>query len=361
MAGLRLKWVPFAGGSGGERNLASIWTSIAIVLGGGLLLAIARLLPWSERPSSAALFLHRFLGIAFFASLTVLVVGYFASAAPELLGSSAMFAVAYLVGFVLPSPVSAQIWGHAAAFAQKKWGRIALATMILAGFAGMSAAYVAFLESDDQDPFPEAMNFANDLHEQNGVPASSDDSPLYTDHGEKIAIRKIFTGNSLQPAIVHRQMAMLQRFRLREQVIQIPGGWQPCNCHGFTFADGQYWIPGEEVPKILQDNGYVEMQTPRPGDVAVYRNAADEVIHTGVVNSANSDIILVESKWGRMGRFIHPHNRHCYSESTCTFYRSRRAGNTVQGVPPHDGSLFPERPDPAMLHHMLPPQFVGKD
>ncbi|MBX9680973.1 MAG: hypothetical protein K2X38_19630 [Gemmataceae bacterium] len=333
---------------------------MAIVLGGGLLLTLARLLPASERPSTISLVLYRVSGIAFFAALAGLVIGYFASAAPEVLGSLAMFAVAYLVAFVLPSPVIAHAWGQAASFAQKKWGRVALASMILASFVGASTAYVAFLESNSDAPFGDTMNFGDDL-EQDGHAASSEESPLYTDRGEKIAIRKIFTGTSLQPAIVERQMAMLQRFRLREQVIQIPGGWQPCNCHGFTFADGQFWIPGGEVPKILSDNGYVEMQAPKPGDVAVYRNAEEEVIHTGIVHSANSEIILVESKWGRMGRFIHPHNRHCYIESTCTFYRSRRAGNTVQGVPPHDGSLFPERPDPAMLHHMLPRQFVSQN
>ncbi|MFO0864011.1 MAG: hypothetical protein U0744_05050 [Gemmataceae bacterium] len=220
-------------------------------------------------------------------------------------------------------------------------------------------SYLAFLEVDDFAALGDGGDFANDLQDQNTIPASDMESPLYTDRGQRIAIRKIFTSTSLEPAIFERQTAMLQRFRLREQVIHIPGGWQPCNCHGFTFSDGQYWIPGEEVPKILSDNGYIEIHLPRAGDVAVYRNSAEEVVHTGIVHSANSDLTLVESKWGRMGRFIHPHNRHCYLETKCAFYRSRRAGNTVQGVPPHDGSLFPDLPSAAMLHHMLPTQMTS--
>jgi hypothetical protein len=340
-------------------TLASIWTSMAIVAGGGLLLVVARMVAWGEQPSRGVALLRTLLGVSFFASLAGLVVAHFASASFELQASLALFATAYVIGFVIPSPVTAQAWMRATSAAQTKRGRVVLATVIAGSFIGASLGYLKSLEADDLTSFGDSSNFSNDLHDQNGIAASETESPLYTDRGQKIAIRKMFTSGSLEPAVVERQTAMLQRFRLREQVIQIPAGWQPCNCHGFTFSDGQYWIPGEEVPKILKDNGYVPMHAPKPGDVAVYRNSADEVMHTGIVHSVNADLILVESKWGRMGRFIHPHNRHCYLETTCTFYRSRRAGNTVQGVPPHDGSLFPDLPDAAMLHHMMPTQLIS--
>jgi len=43
-------------------------------------------------------------------------------------------------------------------------------------------------------------------------------------------------------------------------------------------------------------------------------------------------VILVESKWGMSGRFIHRHDRHPYANTTCAFYRSPRAGHLLHGI-----------------------------
>ena len=29
-----------------------------------------------------------------------------------------------------------------------------------------------------------------------------------------------------------------------------------CNCHGWVFTGGRFWVSGEDVPRILEDNGY---------------------------------------------------------------------------------------------------------
>src|SRR6476661_5156581 len=43
-----------------------------------------------------------------------------------------------------------------------------------------------------------------------------------------------------------------------------------CNCHGWIFAGGQFGIYGLHVPMILEDNGYVLVNDPQEGDVAIY-------------------------------------------------------------------------------------------
>lgn len=96
------------------------------------------------------------------------------------------------------------------------------------------------------------------------------------------------------------------------------------NCHGWTFLGGQYWIRGRDIPTILEDNGYYAVDAPLPGDVVVFRNAADEVSHTAVVRGVTSDQqILLESKWGWGGRFIHAAQVQCYG-TTWKYYRSQR-------------------------------------
>jgi hypothetical protein len=96
------------------------------------------------------------------------------------------------------------------------------------------------------------------------------------------------------------------------------------NCHGFVFASGQYAIRGEDVELILADNCFAPVTAPAAGDVIVYRGRAGKVIHTGVVRIVGGpDSILVESKWGPLGVYLHradlsPYGveityYHCYS------------------------------------------------
>ncbi len=79
------------------------------------------------------------------------------------------------------------------------------------------------------------------------------------------------------------------------------------NCHGWVFAGGQYLITGSGVKMILEDNGYRLVAAPQPGDVVVYRDEQNEIVHTGLVRTAFDDgRVLVESKWGLGGRYLHP-------------------------------------------------------
>ncbi len=70
------------------------------------------------------------------------------------------------------------------------------------------------------------------------------------------------------------------------------------------FAGGEFIVRGAAVDQILQDNGYQAVNQPQPGDVIVYRDIDNHVLHTGVVKATGNDgFLLIESKWGLHGRF----------------------------------------------------------
>ena len=75
--------------------------------------------------------------------------------------------------------------------------------------------------------------------------------------------------------------------RRNEEQIQNPGF--TTNCHGQTFADGKFWIPNSSVETILAADGYTQVDTPKEGDVAVYRDTNGKPIHSGkVVNNSGA-------------------------------------------------------------------------
>jgi hypothetical protein len=104
------------------------------------------------------------------------------------------------------------------------------------------------------------------------------------------------------------------------------------NCHGWVFAGGRYNLGGRFVDTILADNGYTEVSDPAVGDVCVYRGAVGEVSHTGLVRAVLADgTVLVESKWGRLGVYLHAAGESCYG-TAFTFHHSDRGGHTLVGL-----------------------------
>jgi hypothetical protein len=103
------------------------------------------------------------------------------------------------------------------------------------------------------------------------------------------------------------------------------------NCHGWVFAGGRYWIGGKQVQTILDDNGYFPVDCPEAGDIIVYRNRSNDVLHTGLVRVADEWGILIESKWGSRGRYVHTPENQGYSLEY-TYYRSARGGHLLSGI-----------------------------
>jgi len=106
------------------------------------------------------------------------------------------------------------------------------------------------------------------------------------------------------------------------------------NCHGYVFTEGRFWVRGAAVEGILTANGYQETKTPKPGDVAVYRDEeTQEVAHTGLVRSVlPSGAVLIESKMGSCGRYVHGADKHPYPHTTLTYYHTPRLSHLLTGL-----------------------------
>jgi hypothetical protein len=95
-----------------------------------------------------------------------------------------------------------------------------------------------------------------------------------------------------------------------------------------VFTGGKYGIRDPEVAQILVDNGYVEVAMPREGDLAIYISET-KITHSGIVRIVDQrSPILVESKWGPFGVYLHRVERQPL-QGQCRFYRSPRSGHQL--------------------------------
>jgi hypothetical protein len=105
-----------------------------------------------------------------------------------------------------------------------------------------------------------------------------------------------------------------------------------CNCHGWVFTGGRYSIDGHEAQHILEANHYREVREPQVDDLAIYRDERGQILHTALVRTVTSDgLILLESKWGQMGRYIHRPSDLRFGRPF-TYYRSSRRGHLLRGL-----------------------------
>jgi len=114
------------------------------------------------------------------------------------------------------------------------------------------------------------------------------------------------------------------------QLVKLDVDEGDCNCHGHVFAGGRYWVLGRDIPAILNDNGYLETDSPIQGDLVIHRNSEGGVIHTGIVRASGPGFpVLVESKWGQLGVYIHPVDRTPYSGPR-NYYRAARGSHLIR-------------------------------
>jgi hypothetical protein len=126
-------------------------------------------------------------------------------------------------------------------------------------------------------------------------------------------------------------LAMLSQDR---QMIRTARAEPGHNCHGWIFTGGRYWLDGADVQRILNENGYQQVDRPRPGDLSVYRqDTGGEIMHTAIVRAVTEEgLVLVESKWGPLGRYLHPHDKLVFA-GWHAFYRSSRPGHLLRDLP----------------------------
>jgi len=112
------------------------------------------------------------------------------------------------------------------------------------------------------------------------------------------------------------------------QIIRLAEPNSASNCHGWVFTGGKYGVRDPEVARILVDNAYVEVATPREGDLAIYISG-EKFTHSGIVRIADSHTpILVESKWGPFGVYLHSVKQQPFPGHS-RFFRSPRNGHQL--------------------------------
>jgi hypothetical protein len=123
----------------------------------------------------------------------------------------------------------------------------------------------------------------------------------------------------------------------QQHVIRLADANPAANCHGWVFTGGRFGVRDSDVPAILADNGYVPVDDAREGDLALYLNGG-HITHTGLARRLDpSGPILVQSKWGPFGLYLHPTDKQPFS-GFCHFYRSPRPGHLLVLVPESAGS-----------------------
>ena len=101
------------------------------------------------------------------------------------------------------------------------------------------------------------------------------------------------------------------------------------NCHGWVFTDGEFLLDIGGIKTILEDNGYEPVASPQAGDVIIYYLSGEVPDHTGLVSGVLHDgTVIIESKWGIEGRFLHRPEDQPYSKQYA-YYRTPRGSNAI--------------------------------
>jgi hypothetical protein len=151
-----------------------------------------------------------------------------------------------------------------------------------------------------------------------------------TDRGTDIVMKTPADSRS-EASLELPEAKFLKDSHLDSEVIRRAPADPRTNCHGWVFTGGRFMLSPDDVELILEENGYTEVQEPHPGDLVVYRHGG-AVAHTAIIRYvAEGQPVMVESKWGQMGVFLHPADKCSYGPDY-TFHRSPRNGHLLAGL-----------------------------
>jgi hypothetical protein len=157
------------------------------------------------------------------------------------------------------------------------------------------------------------------------------DRKALTDSGATVNLWRMSADNT--PTLPEHEALFLREHSLDLQLIQLSSSDSRSNCHGWVFTAGQHWVRGGDVPQILRDNGYQSVSRPAIGDIAIFRDGGDQVTHTALVRAIREDgMVLLESKWGKLGTYIHTASRHVYTAHQMTYYHTSRGTHLLRGL-----------------------------
>ena len=73
------------------------------------------------------------------------------------------------------------------------------------------------------------------------------------------------------------------------------------DCHGYTLADGKYWIDNQDMQTFLDTTTLLTRSSnPTVGTLAVYRDSSGDVVHSGFVHAVDGSSIMIRQVAGRM-------------------------------------------------------------
>jgi hypothetical protein len=192
--------------------------------------------------------------------------------------------------------------------------------------------------SDTENVFSLEAFMEGELHEDVELVA-------VTDRGRVIPVFRYSTSNTPERALAISES--LKSDTDSTAIFRAPPDPR-ANCHGWLFTGGRFLIKGDDVQQILDDNGYGRVSEPEAGDIVVYRDNSGYISHTGLVRGIlDDDTIIIESKWGVEGTYLHAPEAQPFSQ-VFDFYRSPRSGHLLlvrERAPNRPLDQEPSRPD----------------
>jgi hypothetical protein len=173
-----------------------------------------------------------------------------------------------------------------------------------------------------------AQRVAASLHEVSSPAA-------WTDRGRRVRLLSVPQHVLPRTTLETFERDMAKEWGLSLRLVRTSSPDGRADCHGWVFADGRWWVLGQDVEVILQDNGYRAVAITQAGDLVVYRDGSGRIAHSGVVVTSPGGSVLVESKWSWLGSYVHAPTAQPYG-GVPVFYRSARTGHRLTLKPTSD-------------------------
>ena len=253
--------------------------------------------------------------------------------APLSIASAQVSAISFGVillgmGFLaaITAPRVASLFQSVTTFARRP--SVHAAILVGSGVVLMAASLTHF-ESEEEASFNRDMAWMAESISRPPSHLSTEDSAT-TDAGNTVGLHAPDVARS-QEVITSAEQKVLSSFAYSERLIRLQPASDVCNCHGWVFTGGRYWISPEDVEQALKENGYQPVSDPRAGDVVIYRQG-QMISHTAIVRTSGpGEPLLVEGKWGWMGVFLHRIDDSPYGR-VHELYRSTRGGHVLHGL-----------------------------
>lgn len=195
---------------------------------------------------------------------------------------------------------------------------------------------VVSMETPDERQLPPVFFVTKEIAEAQAITDTGRPIPLMRyeaaailPQGQQLAFQTAEEQRSFLAAIEGKFLANTKQNP--ERLVKLVEAFPQANCHGWIFTGGQYGVCDTLAPSVLADNGYTAVTEVQGGDLVLYTHDS-QIRHSGIVHINATGQLLVESKWGPFGVYLHGLEAHPFG-STFTFYRSSRAGHRVTIAP----------------------------